>query len=163
MCSCCIPGEFLCSEGLHPVFRKRLHQITLPPVAPNAPFLYALPHQHLQFLVFWVIATPVLALICIFLMTSDVEHLSMYLLISISLFEDCVFRSSAPFLNRSLCKHLSFWQQQSCQPVGLPWPGSHSFSSKGLYPRVLMLGTMCLFAAGRIKLLIPNTLVHLVR
>lgn len=22
MCSCCIPGEFLCFEGLHPVFQR---------------------------------------------------------------------------------------------------------------------------------------------
>lgn len=56
-----------------------------------------------------------------------------------------------PIFKSSLCKHLSFWQQQSCQPVGLPLSRGHSFSSKGLYPRVLMLGTMCLFAAGRIK------------
>ena len=93
----------------------------------------------------------VLALICIFLMMSNVEYLFMYLLaIHKSSLEDYV-QILCPFLNQSLRSHLSFRQQQSCQSVGLPSVKRSQFLLQGPPSRVLILGAVCLFAAGRTK------------
>ena len=63
------------------------------------------PHQHLMFVVFMIIAIRTgvkwylsMIWICIFLMTTDVEHLFMYVVAISMPLKKCLFHSSAHFL-----------------------------------------------------------------
>jgi len=92
----------------HTFFPCSYTKVTFPRLHKGSLFSIC-PHQHLLFLIFLIIGTLIdlswyltVVLICISLMTSDVEHLFMYLL-AICLFFLKKCQVLCPFLNWTVC------------------------------------------------------------